>query len=282
MKYNVLIIGAGNKGALSDAPGRGNEHKYLSYAHVVNDHPGFELQSFWDTDKKRQFYAIKLWDAHVLGYCCLKHAFEFDDLDVVIVSTPDETHYDILKQLAEYPLKLVICEKPLCTDLHQAREIVELYQQKNIPILVDYTRRFIPEYQQMKAEIDAGKWGAFLEGYGYFNRGWLHTGSHMVDFVLWMRGTMDGFRITEIGTDYRWIYQIGMFYFKDFFSDHAVNFVKNPHVDIIYDKHLWYVMDNAFEFLEGRQKLLCTGEDALRTLEECFRQIKQAERMMFK
>jgi hypothetical protein len=30
-------------------------------------------------------------------------------------------------------------------------------------------------------------------------------------------------------------------------------------------------MENAFEFLEDRQKLLCTGENALKALEECYR-----------
>jgi hypothetical protein len=266
MSYKVLIIGAGNKGALADVSGSGNEHKYLSYAHAVTDHQGFRLLGFKDIDMERASKASIVWKTDY--WSTWAGALESD---IAIISTPDDTHYDILKQLADYPLRLVICEKPICTDLQQAREIVELYRQKNIPILVDYTRRFIPKYQQMKTEIDAGNWGAFLEGYGYFNRGWLHTGSHMVDFVLWMRGTLDGFRITEIPTDYRWIYQIGMFYEKDFFHDAAVNFVKNPQVDSIYDKHLYYVMENAYEFLEGKQKLLCTGEDALRTLEECYR-----------
>lgn len=272
MSYSVLIIGAGNKGALADAPGSGNENKFLSYAHAAKEHPGLEIMGVVDNDISKIVNACTIWGIPT-ALSSLNVGLINVSPDIAIVSTPDDTHYKILWQLANYPLKLVICEKPLCTDLQQAREIVELYRQKNIPILVDYTRRFIPQYQQMKAEIDTGRWGAFLEGYGYFNRGWLHTGSHMVDFILWMRGTMDGFRITEIGTDYRWIYQIGMFYFKDFFSDHAVNFVKNPHVDSIYDKHLWYVMDNAFEFLEGRQKLLCTGEDALRTLEECYKRM---------
>jgi predicted dehydrogenase len=272
MSYSILIIGAGNKGALADAPGSGNEHKYLSYAHAVKDLPGFELCGFVDNDYGKAMYARNLWDiAYYSDSICNIHGFLKPNMDIAIICTPDDTHYDILKQLADYPLKLVICEKPLCIDLQQAREIVELYRQKNIPILCDYTRRFIPEYQQMKAEIDAGKWGAFLEGYGYFNRGWLHTGSHMVDFVLWMRGTMDGFRIREVKTDYRWIYQIGLFYEKDFFQDAAVNFVKNPHVDSIFDKHLWYVMENVWNFLEGKEPLLCTGEDALMTLEECYK-----------
>jgi hypothetical protein len=270
MSYKVLIIGAGNKGALADAPGTGNEHKYLSYAHAVNDHLGFELIGFVDKDLNQSINAIKTWGG------IANPIFDIN-ADIFIISTPDNYHYDNLKGVIEKNPKLIICEKPLCTDLQQAREIIELYRQKNIPILCDYTRRFIPEYQQIKAEIDAGNWGAFLEGYGYFNRGWLHTGSHMVDFVLWLRGTMDGFRITEIPTDYRWIYQIGMFYEKDFFSDHAVNFVKNPHVDSIFDRHLWYVMENVWNFLENKELLKCTGEDALRTLEECFKlmEVKQ-------
>jgi hypothetical protein len=281
-KYNVLIIGAGNKGALSDAPGSGNEHKFLSYGHAVKEHPGFELMGFADKYSTASNKAVDIWGSRCFcapeEYCeeCEDHYF-YPSTDIFIIATPDNCHYAALKALEDIKPKLVICEKPLCTELWQAREIVELYRQKNIPILVDYTRRFIPNYIQMKADIDAGKLGAFLEGYGYFNRGWLHTGSHMIDFVLWLRGTMDGFRITEIPTDYRWIYQIGMFYEKDFFSDHAVNFVKNPHIDSIYDRHLWYVMDNAYNFLESKEPLRCTGEDALRTLEETFRQIKTNE-----
>jgi predicted dehydrogenase len=269
MSYNVLIIGCGNKGALSDAPGSGNEHKFLSYAHAVKDHPGFEHLTFMDADSDKSYQAVKTWGG--MNWFYDKDYIAPSDTDIAIVCTPDETHYDILKQLSEYPLKLVICEKPLCTDLQQAREIVELYRQKNIPILVDYTRRFIPEYQQIKAEIDSGKWGKFLNGFCYFNRGWLHTASHFIDMALWFNGSLDKIMIQEVPTDYRWVYQWGMFYEKDFASENAVNFVKNPHVDTMYDKHLWYVMDNAYNFLEGKEPLLCTGEDALRALEECYR-----------
>lgn len=270
MSYNVLIIGAGNKGALSDAPNSANAKKFLSYAHAVKEHEGFELVGFYDKETKKTMDACITWGVSSV-FPSIGAGMINGEPDIAIVSTPDHTHYDILMQLANYPVKLVICEKPLCTNLQQAREIVELYKAKGIALMCDYTRRYIPEYQQMKAEIDAGNWGEFLDGYGYFNRGWLHTGSHMVDFVLWLRGTMDGFRIKEVKTDYRWIYQIGMFYEKDFFHDAAVNFVKNPHVDSIFDKHLWYVIDNAWNFLEGKEPLKCTGEDALRTLEECYR-----------
>jgi hypothetical protein len=255
MKYGVQIIGCGNKGALADAPGTGNEHKYLSYAHAVTRHTGFELAGFGDKDHYKQWDAEEIWGQ---GY---------GKADVLVIATPDNFHFQYLMEALKGDHKLVICEKPLCMDFISAELVVEKYEKAGIPLLVDYTRRFIPEYRQMKSEIDAGKWGQYIEGYGYFNRGWMHTASHMIDFVLWMKGSLNGFKIKEIPTEYRWIYQIGMFFEKDFFSDHAVNFVKNPNVSSIYDKHLLYVMDNAYRFLEGEQELFCTGRDALKTIE---------------
>lgn len=272
--YNVGIIGCGNKGALADAPGTGNEHKYLSYAHAVKDHGAFDLVFMVDNNPAKEKEADRIWKPKLTQKTRLKLADY--SIDVAIIATPDNSHYDALLKLLRVTtnLKLVICEKPLCTNSEQAKEIIEIYKYWGIPLMVDYTRRFIPDYQQMQDEIVSGKWGNFIEGYGYFNRGWLHTASHMVDFVLWMNGNLDNFKIREIKTDYRWIYQIGMFYETDFFSDHAVNFVKNPHVPSMYDNHLMYVMDNAWYFLEGADKLMCTGEDALRALEETERMMK--------
>ena len=270
MKFKTLIIGAGNKGAIADSPGTGNESKFLSYAHAIKEHPGFELIGFVDSDISKTVKATKIyggWGAENIKF--IEH--EHINIDVAIVSAPDETHYEILKRLANYPLKLIICEKPICTNLEEAREIVKLYKSINIPLMADYTRRFIPHWQEAKAEIDSEKAGKFLKGYCYFNRNWLHTASHFIDLALWFNGNMDNIIVREVPTDYRWVFQWGMFYENQFYSEHAVNFAKNSKIDSIYDQHLYYVMDNAFEFLEGRQKLLCTGENALRALEECYK-----------
>ena len=277
MKFKTLIIGAGNKGAIADLPGTGNEGKFLSYAHTIKEHPGFGNFHIYDSDKSKMIKAAKTWSIETVLCHSWQSYIACYPIDIAIVATPDENHYEILKQLANYPLKLVICEKPLTTDLDQAREIVELYKSKRIALAVDYTRRYIPEWQEAKAEIDSGKAGKFLKGYCYFNRGWLHTASHFIDLALWFNGNMDNIIVREVPTDYRWVFQWGMFYENQFYSEHAVNFAKNSKIDSIYDQHLYYVMDNAFEFLEGRQKLICTGEDALRALEECYKLMEGAK-----
>jgi predicted dehydrogenase len=257
--YNVAIYGAGNKGALADAPGTGNEHKFLSYAHAVNVHRDFQLCRFIDILPEMKEQADRIW----------KPA-DSDRIDVVIIATPDEAHFEHLFRAVELKPKLVICEKPLCTNIWQAEYIVNLYKEKNIPILVDYTRRFIHEFQIFKQKIDDGITGKFLKGYLYFNRGWEHTASHFIDLVLWFNGNMDNIKIEEVKTDYRWVFQWGLFYENDFISEHAVNFVKEK-VSSIYDNHLYDVMDNAVNYFMCYADLLCTGEDALRAVKETIR-----------
>jgi len=275
MKYKTIIIGAGNKGAIADSPGTGNEGKFLSYAHAIMDHPGFKLMGFADIIQSQAEIAAKIWWGSK-PFCnpelrCKECECFYHEADIFVITTPDDAHHEQLKEVAKFKPKLVICEKPTCTDLDQAREIVELYKSINTPLAIDYTRRFIPRFQEAKAEIDSGKAGKFLKGYCYYNRGTLHTLSHFIDLALWFNGNMDNIIIQEVPTDYRWVFQWGMFYENQFYSEHAVNFTQNPHVDSIYDQHLYYTTDNAFEFLEGRQKLLCTGEDALLALEECYK-----------
>lgn len=256
--YSVRIIGAGNKGAKADAPGSGNEHKYLSYAHAVTDHTGFELTAFTDTNTEKARNAAVLWGVN-----------KGIEPDVFVIATPDDTHYPflqyILHSIKPQP-KIVICEKPLCMELDQAELIVERYKEAGIPLLVDYTRRFIPYWQRRKMDIDNA--GEFLKGYCYFNRGWEHTASHFIDLALWFNGSLDGIDIQDVPTDYRWAFQWGLFYERDFASEHAVNFTHNPAVPSIYDNHIMEVMNNAYNHLEHGEPLKCTGEDALKAIRE--------------
>jgi predicted dehydrogenase len=273
-KYNCLIIGAGGQGALADAPGSGNEHKIISFAHALKEHKGFKLNGFYDKDSKKSIKAIETWSGS--AYFNIERAIEVDKTDVVVIATSDSDHYKILKQLAEYPLKLVICEKPICETLQQAREIVELYKSKGIPLMVNYTRRFLPYYEDLKRRYDAGEFGKLISWNLDFNRGLLHTGSHMVDFIQWFFGyQLNGMikierdnEITKerIEANYR-IWQIQLFFEKYHWREERIG--DSPIWDY-YDKSHWHVVDNAYNFLEGKEPLKCTGEDGLKALEICY------------
>lgn len=193
-------------------------------------------------------------------------------IDIAIVATPDNEHYKILKQLAKYPLKLVICEKPICEDLQQAREIVELYKIKGILLMVNYTRRFLPYYHNIKELSDSGMFGDLVSANIVFNRGWLHTASHAIDFIEWLfnGNRSDRINIVECNTDYR-IWQIQLFWEKHYWQEQRIS---DMPVWSYYDKTHWHVVDNAYKFLEGKEGLMCTGEDALNSLEMTYKLMK--------
>lgn len=274
-KYSVLIIGAGGQGSASDEPGSGNESKIISFAHACKEHPGFYINGFIDSDITKANEATKAWGGHI--FSSIKNAFGVSQMetygliDVAIVSTPDDTHHEILKELANYPLRLVICEKPLCETVEQTKEIIALYKARGIPILVNYTRRFLPYYEELKRRYEAGEFGELLFAQWNCNRGILHTESHVHDFIEWffnreVNETIDWDGDVLEKADYR-IWQIQLFFEKYFWQEQRIGDM--PIWDY-YDKTHWYVMDNAFEFLEGREPLKCDAEDGLRALEICY------------
>jgi len=258
--YGCYIIGAGNKGALSDAPGSGNEHKYLSYAHAIKEDQRFRLRGFGDIIPEKKRNADMIWKPEAIG-----------TEDIIIIASSDDAHYEYLKEFVKWGYKLVICEKPLCLTVDETREIVKLYKENNVPLLVDYTRRFIPEFRAIKSRIANGEFGKFLNGFLYFNRGWEHTASHWIDMALWYNGSMENIEIREVKPDYQWVFQWGLFYENNFVAECYGKKEDGFKVSPIFDNHIKYVMDNAYNFLEGKEELLCTGEDALKALEETIR-----------
>ena len=111
-----------------------------------------------------------------------------DTIDVVCVAAPEKTHYQILTRLSEAPIKFVFTEKPFCSELKQAQDITYLYQKKDIPILVNFTRRFVKAYQQLRSEIKLGFTGRFLGGAGFYGKGLNHNGSHLIDLLGYLFG----------------------------------------------------------------------------------------------
>lgn len=197
--YNVLIIGAGKIGAFFDSP----ESKYvLTHAHAFTHHPGFKLIGFVDSDIKKAKKAAKLWKTKVFSN--IDEAFDYcNTIDVICNATPDEIHYDILKKILDKKIKLVFTEKPLTRKLSEAREILKISKKRKIPILVNYRRRFVPEFIKLAEEIKAGIYGDFLTGTGYYGKGIMHNGSHLVDMLRFLVGEISSVKLIGKIFDYK-------------------------------------------------------------------------------
>jgi predicted dehydrogenase len=191
-RYNVLIIGAGNIGAFFDTP---EITEVLTHAHAYEKHEGFNLLGFIDVDKQKAVQAVALWGGKV--FSGLKEAFSEGNVDIVSVAVPDDSHIEVLEELSQFPVKLVFTEKPLAKTAADAERILKLYNGKGIPVAVNYSRRYVPELTKIKADIETGVYGDYLTGTGYYGKGFLHNGSHMIDLIRYLAG-----EIESITSDY--------------------------------------------------------------------------------
>jgi len=81
-----------------------------------------------------------------------------DRIDLVTVATPNETHFEISKAFLEKGFH-VFCEKPLTTDLEDAKTLVKTARELNRVNAVNFGYSGYPLVRQMRAAIQRGELG---------------------------------------------------------------------------------------------------------------------------
>ncbi len=108
--------------------------------------------------------------------------------DVVIVATPEFTHTPILNEVVCAHPRVVICEKPLASRLGEVESLIETYDSENVALAVNYHRRYLKEYVEIKQQISMGKLGNVQSVVIYYSRGFIHNACHYIDLILWWFG----------------------------------------------------------------------------------------------
>lgn len=188
--YHAVIIGAGNIAAGFDSP---HSSHILTHAHGYQQNPLFCLRGFYDKDQTKAKQAAQIWGCR--AYEALDDALK--GAEVISCCVPDSYHKEVLQQAAKYHPRLVITEKPLAVSMEEARAVQRIYGGR-IPLLLNYSRRFLKEFQKLRQEIP--HYGSFLKGVGYYGKGILHNGSHMIDFLRFLFGSAECLEVlpTEI------------------------------------------------------------------------------------
>ncbi len=88
-------------------------------------------------------------------------AYLCDVADGIVVATPTDTHFTILKSLIEFK-KPVLCEKPICKDPKELEQILSWYGSAGIPL------DMVNQYAYMEASIKHGEHDTL---YNFYNTG---------------------------------------------------------------------------------------------------------------
>ncbi|MFA5340053.1 MAG: Gfo/Idh/MocA family oxidoreductase [Candidatus Omnitrophota bacterium] len=141
-----------------------------------------ELAGAVDIDKKqrdqfgRYFGSVPVFEN-------VSQLFKNLPVDIISICTPTASHYPVLREVISHPVKAIFCEKPLASDIHQAREMVRMCKERGILLAVNHGRRWQSNYlcaRQMILDKKIGKVKAVTALYPgrIFN-----IGSHILDAI---------------------------------------------------------------------------------------------------
>jgi predicted dehydrogenase len=81
-----------------------------------------------------------------------KEILKHPKIDAVVIATPTASHYAVVKE-ALLAGKDVLCEKPLCKDIHQAKELVAIARRKRKILMVGHVFLYNPGIRKMRDYI---------------------------------------------------------------------------------------------------------------------------------
>lgn len=186
----AIVVGCGSIGALKpnkyDRPG--GKRNILTHAHAYQVSSDVELVGLVDTDEEKAKTAAKKWRTvweNDIGVAMKRFA-----PDIVSICAPTELHNKLIHQIlaSGNKPKLIVAEKPFCSNLEEASAVVGSCRRAHIPLLVNYTRRFSLEHGFIKRKIERGDLGEIYHARLLYGRGLMRDGCHGIDMFRWFFG----------------------------------------------------------------------------------------------
>ena len=182
--------------------GQGYDYNCIDKNLIATHATGFEYHSAYDLvggvdpdDEKRKRFEKKF---NKPAYATLDELFSIH-LDVVSISVPTRLHFDVFREIIKHPLKAVICEKPIASNVKEAEQMLKLSRVQNTPLLVNYMRRFEPGVLELKNIIRQKEFGEIYKGTVWYSKGIMNNGSHFIDLLRFLLGDISDIKILSKG-----------------------------------------------------------------------------------
>ena len=95
-----------------------------------------------------------------------------DDIDVIHICTPNHLHAPLTERVVAAG-KHVVCEKPLATNLDDARRMAELVAEAPLVAAVPFVYRFYPTVRDARGRVRRGDTGPLRLLHGSYLQDWL-------------------------------------------------------------------------------------------------------------
>jgi UDP-N-acetylglucosamine 3-dehydrogenase len=170
----------------------------LSYAHHLSEHPDVELAAIWDKDAARGSEMAKKFNC---DYYSDLNAFLQSDIKAVVICSENAHHKEHVLAAARAK-KDILCEKPIATEIEDAKAMIDVCKEEGVILQVAYPVRFSPAIQKTKEIVQSGEIGDVVAingtNHGQMPGGWfiekeLSGGGaatdhivHVMDVIRWI------------------------------------------------------------------------------------------------
>ena len=216
-KINTALCSFGMSGLVFHAP-------------FIDVNPGFNLYAVWERSKK----SVAAIYPGIRSFDTLEAMLADKAIELVIVNTPNYTHYDFTKK-ALLAGKNVLVEKAFTVRVSEAEDLVRIAKEQGKQLAVFQNRRYDSDFKTVKKVLAEGLLGDIIEAEFHFDRykpqlspklhketaipgaGLLHDlGPHLIDQALYLFGmpkSLSGFlKITRPGSVVNDYFDITLFY----------------------------------------------------------------------
>ncbi|MBV8327932.1 Gfo/Idh/MocA family oxidoreductase [Chryseobacterium sp.] len=135
------------------------------HAPFLKEHPGFFISAVVERSKEES--KEKYSEATI--YRSVEDMLKQEDIELVIINTPVQTHYEYAKKALEAG-KNIIVEKPFTVNVSEAEKLVELAEERGLFLSVYQNRRFDRDFLQVQKILNEGKLGNIKEAEIRFDR----------------------------------------------------------------------------------------------------------------
>ncbi len=137
----------------------------LFHAPFITTHPGFKLAGAWERSKKliQQDYA------GVNSYATLDELLADTSIDLVIVNTPNDTHYEYAARVLKAG-KHAVVEKAFTTTVEEAKALQALAEEKQLKLSVYQNRRYDSDFRTVQKVLEENLLGNIVEAEFRYDR----------------------------------------------------------------------------------------------------------------
>ena len=118
-----------------------------------------ELIAICDIDNEKLAVCTEKYG--VPGYTDYKELLKREDIDAVVICTPDQLHREMLEEALKNG-KHVLCEKPMALTEDDCKAMVKAANASDKKVMVGQICRYTPGFVRAKELIDAGEIGEFF------------------------------------------------------------------------------------------------------------------------